>query len=179
MRKNRKGRPRRHGRILFSDQIGDLWGILVDRGESLVLTFTDTLTSSYVWGTSWQADDIPYPLLLDVRFFMASFLGRAKAAKAAKGKAASVSDPDFCGLYPAIGEYLYATVDEEKKPRQTATLMIFADGGSLKMLLNDRASQQSMWAQGATFDEALADLERRIVDDTSAWRDNQTGKRTK
>jgi len=179
MRKRRKILPRPKRRWLVSKEFGELWGNLFETDVSLVLRFDDLGSGVYLWGTSWPLDDLPYPLLLDLENFMASFLGRARAAKAAKGKAAVVKDEEFSSLYPAISEFLYATVDDEGKPRLTATLMLFADGGLVKALLNDRQNQQSLWAQGSSFEEALSDLDRRIQDDTSAWRDNQTGKRQK
>lgn len=173
----RKGRRNPQGQLLASIDFGEVWGTLVDNGTAIVLAFTDNADSRYLWGSSWKSEDFPFPLALHKESFMGSFLGRAKAAKQAKGKAASVTDKEFCSLYPALGEFLFAVVDDEGKPRQTATLMIFADGGLVKALLNDRSSQQTLWAQGATLEESLNDLDRRIQDDTSAWRDNTSGKR--
>lgn len=80
-----------------------------------------------------------------------------------------MSDPTFEGQYPALFEWL--TVDRlEGVGRQTATLLVFAEGGLLKVCLSDREHDQVCFRSGLTFQAALEGLEAVLANGEPEWR---------
>jgi len=72
--------------------------------------------------------------------------------------------------FPALCEYLTATVVGETSQRRTATLLLFAEDGLFKVALNDRQEAMSAWASGQTVQEALEALEASLQAGEASWR---------
>lgn len=73
-------------------------------------------------------------------------------------------------LFPALAEYLTATVIGESIQRRTATLLLFAEDGVFKVALNDRQEAMSAWASGDTVQEAIEALEASLEAGEASWR---------
>lgn len=82
-------------------------------------------------------------------------------------------DPDLEEHFPALAEYLTATVVGETSQRRTATLLLFAEDGVFKLALNDRQESLSAWASGPTVREAIEALEASLQAGEASWRRSQ------
>lgn len=102
--------------------------------------------------------------------YLGKFLKQAKLQQQKAKSAGQISDPDFRKLYPAIAEFMFETKDEENKDRETASLTFFVEPGCLKVVLNDRAEEMSLWAAAETFTEALEALEAQLQSPSPPWR---------
>lgn len=85
----------------------------------------------------------------------------------------------YLSPYPLVWEYLTDDAWEDGTPRQRASLMIVADGGSLKLWLNDRALDRSCWVSGESLEDALSSLEGLLYSDSAPWRGNNSKKAAK
>lgn len=72
--------------------------------------------------------------------------------------------------FPALAEYLTATVLGEDRQRKTATLLLFCEDGLFKVCLNDRQEALSAWASGETAREAIEALEASLEAGEASWR---------
>lgn len=78
-------------------------------------------------------------------------------------------DKDFQKKYPWLWEYLSAAAYKSGKPRQTATLTLFCDGGVWSSALTDREEDKTCWCSGLTLEGLLQALEER-VQEPGSWR---------
>jgi len=76
-------------------------------------------------------------------------------------------------LRPAIWEYLVSERWEDGTARRTSTMTIFVEEGRVKLCLNDRQGQRSLWVSGATLLDALDALEGHLEQGTGDWRRNR------
>lgn len=97
---------------------------------------------------------------------------RRQASKSCAESLAGVDGGAFATDYPAIWEYLTLDRWEDGKPRQTSTLQVFGDRGTLKAALKDREAGQICFVAGRTVYEALDVLEAALVNDTAEWRED-------
>jgi hypothetical protein len=81
-----------------------------------------------------------------------------------------LEDSAFTAELPALSEHLIQTQYDDGTHRQTSTLLIFVDGGVLKLCLSDREVGRSCFVSAATFEEALKKLDQQLADDTADWR---------
>lgn len=72
--------------------------------------------------------------------------------------------------YPLVLEMLSATTYEDGGPRQTSTLLLFVEGGTVKGCLNDRDIGRTAWAASTTLEGLLASFESRLEKDGLEWR---------
>lgn len=72
--------------------------------------------------------------------------------------------------YPAMLEYLTLGVWGDGSARERSTLLVLWEEGVWKVCLNDRACGRSLWASGATCNDALEALEARLTDPAADWR---------
>jgi len=79
--------------------------------------------------------------------------------------------------YPAIWEYLTADRWEDGAVRQTSTLQLFGDRGSLKVALKDRENGVICFLSGRDPEEALEALEMALRNGTAEWREDSYKKR--
>ena len=56
------------------------------------------------------------------------------------------------------------------KPRETATVRLFADGGRLKAAIHDKASGQTFWATLEAASDPLMELEGLLAAGRGDWR---------
>lgn len=92
--------------------------------------------------------------------------------KAAQSSARQAADEACLGEgLEGLTEYLISTRWPDGKPRQVATLTIFADEGLLKASLNDRATEQILWASASDLSSLLEALELLLQSECPPWRD--------
>lgn len=80
------------------------------------------------------------------------------------------SDEDFQRDYPNITEYLFTERWADGSMRQTSTLSVFSDNGSLKIVLNDRDNNRSAFFSAKRFLEALENMETALREETVDWK---------
>jgi hypothetical protein len=79
--------------------------------------------------------------------------------------------------FPAIMLLLTATVDDDGKPRQTATLTIVCEDGLFKGGLRDRDANASLWRSGATLKALFTSLESQLQSGAAEWRNNEKSRK--
>lgn len=79
---------------------------------------------------------------------------------------------EWLDKYPALSEYLTTPVWEDGKARITATLLLFVEDGMVKICVNDRANERSLWRAGETVEDALRAIETGLAGGTTGWRRN-------
>jgi hypothetical protein len=75
--------------------------------------------------------------------------------------------------FPAIVLLMTATVDDDGKPRQTATLTIVCEDGLWKGGIRDRDANASLWRSGATLKALFESLEAQMQSGQAEWRPNE------
>lgn len=101
---------------------------------------------------------------------MAKFLGSAKAKPTTVKAGLAAVDAEMSKQYPALMEFMTITVNDDKTPRETATVLIFAEAGLFKGCLSDRETQQTLWASSDTFEGLLEALEAMLQSGSPQWR---------
>jgi len=98
----------------------------------------------------------------------------------AGGPAADVGELDDLG-FPLLAEQLTCVRWDDGSARETATLLLLAEGGAWKVCLNDRAQRRSLWLSGPTVGACLASLEGALGSGCAAWRlyQPQAGRKSK
>ncbi len=84
-------------------------------------------------------------------------------------------DGDFAERFPACYALLAAAKDGVD-PREGATLLVFAEGGSLKVCVNDRATGQSMWLTLQNAEDIWREVDTYIQAHPNAWRERMVPK---
>lgn len=95
-----------------------------------------------------------------------------------QGPQAYAAEPDgLIGEFPLLAEYLTATFYEGEPvgSRQTGTLLVFAQDGSWRAVLRDRAENRCLWVTAATWEDLLPALENALGDPSSIWRADRVG----
>jgi hypothetical protein len=72
--------------------------------------------------------------------------------------------------YPSVWAWLTDTRYDDGSSRQTSTLLIFTEDGSVKACLSDRDRSATGWASGATLEACLEALDKRLEAGTLDWR---------
>lgn len=80
------------------------------------------------------------------------------------------SDPWLINNCPLLVEYLTSSRYEDKSPRTTSTLTVFVDAGVLKIALNDRDANASLYVTGECLSDALESLEKQLNEQKPDWR---------
>jgi len=80
------------------------------------------------------------------------------------------SDPWLINNCPLLVEYLTSSRYEDKTPRTTSTLTLFVDAGVLKMALNDRDANASLYVTGEALSDCLEALEKQLNEQKPDWR---------
>lgn len=78
---------------------------------------------------------------------------------------------------PALRAMLCDLTFEDGARRQTATLLVFSDGGALKACLRDRESEETAWVTGQGLTGLLDALEVGLQEGRLDWR--KEGKRNR
>ena len=81
-------------------------------------------------------------------------------------------DPEAAGRFPALWEYLTCQLIEDKG-RLTATLLVMAEDGTVKLCLSDRETDRVCWRSAKTVLEALEGLEEALASGSAEWREKR------
>lgn len=130
--------------------------------------------------SSWPMSSWDYASLEDQLEgeLMSRFLKRSEAKKEAADSLHAAADQGLEREHPAIHEYLTVKRFDDGTERQTATLLVFCEGGQFKICLSDRDTSQTLWASGETLTDALEALEASLQSPSPQWR-TSAGKRQK
>lgn len=71
---------------------------------------------------------------------------------------------------PILWEYLQAEVYEDGQKRTPSTLTVFVEGRVVKLALNDKDVERSLYVSGETVEESLRALEKHLGLDKPDWR---------
>jgi len=76
----------------------------------------------------------------------------------------------FMADFPLTWSYLTDDKWDDGTRRQRATLLIIADGGTVKVWMGDKACQRSAWVTGESLEQAFTILEEQLGTNAVAWR---------
>lgn len=107
---------------------------------------------------------------------MGKFVGKVKAAKEAKKKGVGARDVTMAKSFPALHEFLTEMVNDDKTPRQTASLSVFTQDGYFKVCLTDRETNMCLFATSEGFQDALEALEAELQSPAPDWRESKYSK---
>ena len=83
---------------------------------------------------------------------------------------ASMPDESFATEYPTITGYLCDAAYEDGTPRRPSALSLFCEDGCLKLALNDKDNERSLYVASDSLEGALATLEKALLTDNQPWR---------
>lgn len=72
--------------------------------------------------------------------------------------------------HPTLVEYLSCSAWDDGSERERSTLSVFIEEGRVKVCLNDREFERSLYASGDTLAGVLAALEKALAADACEWR---------
>lgn len=81
----------------------------------------------------------------------------------------SHSDP-MMSSHPALWSYLTQMAWEDGSPRETASLLVFMDGGAFKAMLRDKANGLCLWVAAPALSMLMDVLEAKLLDPNADWR---------
>ena len=99
-----------------------------------------------------------------------SFLDRAAPIVEGKSRFLPFVDPEFAKSYPAVYEYMTASVYPDGTTRKTSTLTLFCEDGQLKVCLSDKDRNAVLFSAGKGLKQALGALEGLLESDATPWR---------
>jgi len=83
------------------------------------------------------------------------------------------ADKDFEKCYPNLTAHLRDARYEDRTSRVTSTILIFCENGVLRMCVNDRDNNRSVFFTAATVEEAFMKAEDAIATNTAEWKARQ------
>lgn len=98
-----------------------------------------------------------------------SFLTRV----ADKANGVHVTTTQVSGLlyvHEALREYLTSEKYPDGSSRERATLMVFCEGGVVKVCMTDRDQSRQMWRAGQSLEECIQQLEEALQSPVQDWR---------
>jgi len=81
-----------------------------------------------------------------------------------------LSDESFLSDYPALGLILGASLDAAGKPRQGATVTVFAEDGSLKAVIRDRHERMALFLTLDPSTDPWGQIEVYLEKGADRWR---------
>lgn len=75
--------------------------------------------------------------------------------------------------HPNLSEHLTATQYEDGSPRQTSTILAFAQDGLWKACLRDREEGRCLWVAASAYELLIDALEAMLCDPEAIWRDDR------
>jgi len=97
-------------------------------------------------------------------------LQRPKPGERPGPQEAAFDDADFTKSYPTLAAYLTQTKYVTGEHRVTSTILIFIENGVLRLCLNDRDNNRSVFFTGETVEACLISAENAILAGTADWR---------
>jgi hypothetical protein len=76
-----------------------------------------------------------------------------------------------------VWDCLTADTYDDGTKRKRCTILLVADGGTAKVCLVDKGENRTVWAAGASFDEAMLALDEGLKTGTATWRTSDAGPR--
>lgn len=83
------------------------------------------------------------------------------------------SDADFKKCYPYLHAHLTDMRYEDGTSRVTSTVLIFCESGVLRLCVNDRDNNRSVFFTASTVEEALMKAEDALATHTANWKARQ------
>lgn len=80
------------------------------------------------------------------------------------------NDADFLRSYPTLAAFLTDTQYDDRSPRTTATILIFCENGILRLCLNDRDNNRSVFFTSETVEGCLICAENALCSNGVEWR---------
>lgn len=101
---------------------------------------------------------------------IAEMLRKPKPGERTGPVEAVFNDADFKASYPHLTDHLVGTRYEDGSSRVTSTLLIFCDSSVLRVCLNDRDNNRSVFFTGETVEVALTAAENALAENSVEWR---------
>jgi hypothetical protein len=98
------------------------------------------------------------------------YLRRVQGVAAERSAVESAAWKSWRSQYPALAEYLETETWDDGKARQTSTLLLFCEAGSVKGCLNDRETDRALWVTAGTIQGVIEALEKALAAGTGEWR---------
>lgn len=89
------------------------------------------------------------------------------------GGQGSVTEGMLPKKFPNLLAMLQDSKYDDGSARETSTLLVLAEGGMVKLCLNDRDLGRTAWTTATTLEDALASLESRLAKDQCEWRKSE------
>lgn len=80
------------------------------------------------------------------------------------------NDADFKARYPCLADHLTSSQYDDRSPRQTSTILVFCDNGVLRICVNDRDNNRSVFFTSETVEGAFLAAENAISTNTADWK---------
>lgn len=88
-------------------------------------------------------------------------------------------DPTLKALHPNLWDHLYQTKWDDGSPRETSSMLFFAQDGMLKACIKDKANGLCLWVSARSMGALIDAVEAALADPGSDWRvDRQFGEKT-
>lgn len=86
------------------------------------------------------------------------------------GVASKLDDNDTKSLFPTLWDYMTQDRWDDGTPRETSSLLIFAQDGMLKAMLRDRENGQCLWTAGVSVATVMFQLDTALNDPNADWK---------
>jgi hypothetical protein len=93
---------------------------------------------------------------------------RSGETESSNGKAA-MPDEEFAAEYPTITEYLTTTSWDDGTARKPSTISLFVEQGVVKLALNDRAYERTLFVSGESLRSALVTMDAALAAASIPW----------
>lgn len=81
-----------------------------------------------------------------------------------------MSDPEAAKRWPLLLAYLTQDKWDDNTPRQPSSLLLFGDGGLIKLMLRDRDAALCCWVACPTLSDGFDAMEAALGDPGTDWR---------
>lgn len=101
---------------------------------------------------------------------MGKYAGRGREPEGTGRAGAAAADAEFESMFPALHEWLTLTLDENSRPIETLTVLLFAEEGRFKACLRDRQGKAVCFLSGATMLDLANAIEGVLSSGGGDWR---------
>jgi hypothetical protein len=95
---------------------------------------------------------------------------RPKQSPSSAETSSGVQDVFLTTSCPTVVTYLTDTKWDDGSPRETSSISVTIDSGSIKVALNDRASKMTLYVTASDLRAALTTLEKAVTSGSPDWR---------